>query len=167
MRPEPRMSPSRRRGRHAWYRGRNIVEAVGWLSQECPNRNFVAPRGQEVKERVIAKIPISRPIEARCDLRLPEAALTFRRQSAPVLTSPQYLGAINITAWLYRDKRGVEGIQVNPNTTISELIRQFGPAQTPDAEVGLHSEMKAAECGFSRSFTQGFHNHSPTPGVAF
>jgi hypothetical protein len=39
----------------------------------------------------------------------------------------------------------MEGIQVNPNTTISELLRQFGPADTPDAEVGIHSEGKAAE----------------------
>jgi hypothetical protein len=61
------------------------------------------------------------------------------------LTSARYLGAINVTAWLYRDKRGVEGILVNPNTTIAELLRQFGPADTPDAEVGIHSEGRAAE----------------------
>jgi hypothetical protein len=91
------------------------------------------------------RIPIAKPIEARCDLRLPEAALAFRRRNVPPLTSPQYLGAINITAWLYRDKHGVEGIQVNPNTTIAELVRKFGSAQTPDAEVGFHSEMHAGE----------------------
>ena len=91
------------------------------------------------------KTPIARPCEARCDLRLPEAALTFRRRNAPPLTSPQYLGSINITAWLYRDNRGMEGIQVNPNTTIAELIRRFGRAETPDAEVGFHSEMHTAE----------------------
>jgi hypothetical protein len=34
---------------------------------------------------------------------------------------------------------------VNPNATISELIKQFGPAETPDAEVGIHSIMKATE----------------------
>jgi hypothetical protein len=61
------------------------------------------------------------------------------------LTTAQYLSAINVTAWLYRDKGGVEGIQVNPNTTIAALVRQFGPADTPDAEVGIHSEGKAAE----------------------
>jgi len=33
----------------------------------------------------------------------------------------------------------------NRNTTIAELIKQFGPAETPDAEVGFHSEMRAAE----------------------
>lgn len=91
------------------------------------------------------KIPIARPLEARCDLRLPVAALNFRRRSVPPLTSLGHLGAINITAWLYRDKQGVEGIQVNPNTTIAELIRQFGAAETRDAEVGFHSEMHAAE----------------------
>lgn len=91
------------------------------------------------------KIPNARPSEARCDLRLPEAALTFRKGYTPPLTSSQYLGAINVTAWLYRDEQGVERIQVNPNTTIAELIRQFGPAETPDAEVGFHSEMHAAE----------------------
>ncbi len=61
------------------------------------------------------------------------------------MTSAKYLGAINVTAWLYRDKRGVEGILVNPNTTIAELLSQFGPADTPDAEVGFHSEGRAAE----------------------
>jgi hypothetical protein len=55
------------------------------------------------------------------------------------------LGSINVTAWLYRDKRGVEGIQVNPNVSIAELIRTFGAASTPDAEVGFHSEMMTAE----------------------
>jgi hypothetical protein len=34
---------------------------------------------------------------------------------------------------------------VNPNTTIAELVKQFGPAKTRDAEVGFHSEMHAAE----------------------
>jgi hypothetical protein len=61
------------------------------------------------------------------------------------LITDNFLGAINITAWLYRDKNGSEGIQVNPNTTIAELLRQYGPAETPDAEVGLHSEGKAAQ----------------------
>jgi hypothetical protein len=97
------------------------------------------------KEWVMPKIPNARPPEARCDPRLPQAALAFRRRSAPPLTSAQYLGAINITAWLYRDKQGVVGIQVNPNTTIAELIKRFGRAETPDAEVGFHSEMLAAE----------------------
>jgi len=93
----------------------------------------------------VPKIPIAKPLEARCDMRLPEAALAFRMKNVPPLTSLKYLSAINITAWLYRDKQGVEGIQVNPNTTIVELLRQFGPAATPDAETGIHSEGKAAE----------------------
>src|ERR1700680_496313 len=91
------------------------------------------------------KIPNARPVEARCDTRLPEAALAFRVRNAPPLTSLKYLGQINVTAWLYRDEQGVERIQVNPNTTIAELLMQFGPAATPDAEVGIHSEGKAAE----------------------
>jgi hypothetical protein len=93
----------------------------------------------------VPKIPNAKPLEARCDMRLPEAALAFRRRNAPPLIMAKHLGAINVTTWLYRDKQGIEGIQVNPNTTISELLRQFGPADTPDAEVGIHSEGKAAE----------------------
>jgi len=52
---------------------------------------------------------------------------------------------MNITAWLYRDESGVESIQVNPNIRMEQLRRQFGPPETPDAEVGIHSEMQAAE----------------------
>lgn len=80
-----------------------------------------------------------------CDARLLQAAFHFRIHHSPPLTTAKFLGGINVTAWLYRDKAGVQGIQVNPNTTIEELIREFGPAETPDAEVGFHSEMKAAE----------------------
>jgi len=61
------------------------------------------------------------------------------------LTTPEYLGAFNITAWLYVDKGGHQHVIVNPNVRIAELIRQFGPAETPDAEVGIHSEGIAAE----------------------
>lgn len=91
------------------------------------------------------KIPNARPAGARCDMRLPEAALAYRRKNASPLTTAHYLGAMNVTAWLYGDRNAVEGIQVNPNTTIAELLRHFGPAETPDAEVGIHSEAKAAE----------------------
>jgi len=91
------------------------------------------------------KFPNARPMDARCDMRLPEAALVFRRTNVPALTSLKDLSAINVTAWLYRDQQNVERIQVNPNTTIRELMTQFGPADTPDAEVGIHSEGKAAE----------------------
>lgn len=92
------------------------------------------------------RVPSSRPIDSPwCDARLPEAALAFRMRNNPRLTTPRYLAAINVTAWLYLDKQGVERIQVNPNTTIAELLKQFGPADTPDAEVGFHSEGKAAE----------------------
>lgn len=92
------------------------------------------------------KIPNAKPIDSpRCDPRLPEAALQYRRVNVPPLTSRDALGAINVTAWLYRDQSGVEGIQVNPNVTIAELKRLFGPASTADAEVGFHSEGRAAE----------------------
>lgn len=92
------------------------------------------------------RIPNAMPAESpRCDPRLPEAALRYRRTSNPPLTTRDALGAINVTAWLYRDRNGVEGIQVNPNITIAELVRLFGPAPTPDAEVGFHSEGRAAE----------------------
>jgi hypothetical protein len=92
------------------------------------------------------KTPLSLPRQSTpCDVRLPEAALKFRVRHSPPLTTPKFLGGINVTAWLYRDESGKEGVQVNPNTTIEELIRQFGPAETPDAEVGIHSEAKAGE----------------------
>jgi hypothetical protein len=92
------------------------------------------------------KVPIPRPVDSpRCDPRLPDAALRYRMTASPPPTTREALGAINVTAWLYRDERGVEGIQVNPNVPIAELARIFGPAPTPDAEVGLHSEGRAAE----------------------
>ena len=92
------------------------------------------------------RVPSSRPIDSpRCDPRLPYAAFRYRVAGSPELISRAGLGAINVTAWLYRDKSGVEGIQVNPNVTIAELIRTFGPAPTSDAEVGFHSECLAAE----------------------
>ena len=34
---------------------------------------------------------------------------------------------------------------MNPNVAIAELNRAFGPASTRDAEVGFHSEGRAAE----------------------
>jgi len=92
------------------------------------------------------KIPNAKPIDSpRCDPRLPEAALRYRRTANPPLISREALGAINVTACLYRDRNGFEGIQVNPNVTIAELNRVFGPASTPDAELGFHSEGRAAE----------------------
>ena len=80
---------------------------------------------------------------SRADMRLPNAALKFRADNR--LLTPDDLLHLNITAWLYRDKQGVEGIQVNPNTTIAQLRAQFGPADTRDAEVGIHSEARAGE----------------------
>lgn len=92
------------------------------------------------------RTPNARPLDSPpCDLRLPEAALRYRRTSVPPLTARDALGAINVTAWPYREKNGPVGIQVNPNVTIAEIRRLFGPAPTPDAETGLHSEGMAAE----------------------
>jgi hypothetical protein len=92
----------------------------------------------------VPRIPASFPFDApRCDMRLPEATLAFRRREG--LTSLRDLGAMNLTAWLYRDENGFESIQVNPNITIWQLRQQFGPPETADAEVGIHSEAQAAE----------------------
>ena len=49
------------------------------------------------------------------------------------------LGAINSTDWLYLDKNGVEGIQVNPNVVQAELL----PAQAVDGT----EEFKVTESG--------------------
>jgi len=91
------------------------------------------------------KLPAAMPpfSPADCKLILPEAALKFRIDNG--LTSPENLRRLNITAWLYLDKQGNQGVQVNPNTTIAQLLAQFGPADTRDAEVGIHSEGQAAE----------------------
>lgn len=92
------------------------------------------------------KVPNSKPLGSPpCDPRLPNAAFRYRMAGGPKLMSRAGLGAINVTAWLYRDRLGVEGVQVNPNVTIAELVRTFGPAPTPQAEVGFHSECLAAE----------------------
>jgi hypothetical protein len=92
------------------------------------------------------RTPCSLPIDGpHCDPKSPQEALDRRLRNAPPLTTAKYLGSIHVTTWLYRDKQGVERIIVNPNTTIAELAEQFGPAETADAEVGIHSEGKAAE----------------------
>ena len=111
------------------------------------------------------RTPSSRPMDAlRCDPRLPEATLAFR--NAECLTSLADLGAMNLTAWLYRDESGRESVQVNPNVTISELRQQFGPPETPDAEVGIHSEMQAAQWFLNRPrlrVVQVFSERIPCP----
>jgi hypothetical protein len=83
-------------------------------------------------------------VTLRCDPRLAEAALEYRRQNS--LLSDSALSGINVTAWLYRDASGVEKVQVNPNTTKAELRERF-PLKNSNAngqEVGLHSEQLAA-----------------------
>ena len=115
------------------------------------------------------RIPNARPVDsARCDPRLPEAALRFRRTALPPLLSAEALGAINVTAWLYRGADGSERIQVNPNVTIAELKRLFGPAATPEAEVGFHSEGRAADWFRTRPqlrVLQIFTERVPCPGM--
>ena len=90
------------------------------------------------------KIPNSRPADWKCDLRLPAAALAYRR-TIPELLLPEGLGRINVTAWLYRDDHGETRVQVNPNITIAQIQKEFGKAPTRDAETGVHSEGIAAE----------------------
>ncbi len=90
------------------------------------------------------KTPSSEPEwSTRCDPRLTDAALHYRRINNLLTVSD--LGGINVTAWLYRNQQGVEDVKVNPNITIGQLRSTFGPAATPDAEVGFHSEMMAAD----------------------
>ena len=92
------------------------------------------------------RIPVSYPAwSGPCNVRLPQEALAYRVRQNPPLTTLEYLGGFNITAWLYLDKGGHQHVIVNPNVRIADLIRQFGPADTPDAEVGFHSEFIAAE----------------------
>jgi len=116
---------------------------------------------------MLPRLPSSRPVDSPlCDTRLPQEALAFRMRNSPALITPKYLGAINVTAWLYRDKDGVDRVLVNPNTTIGELLQEFGPAATPDAEVGIHSEGKAAEWFRTRSelrVLQIFSERLPCP----
>jgi hypothetical protein len=85
------------------------------------------------------KMPSSRPEGWKCDPRLTIEALAFRR-SVPGLLSPEGLGRINVTAWLYLDDRGVKQVQVNPNITLTQIRAEFGRAPTRDAETGIHSE---------------------------
>ena len=90
------------------------------------------------------KTPSSWPDDVLpCDPRLPAEALAYRRSEG--LTSDLLLGSINITAWLFRDRNGQTNVKGNPNVTIKEIVKEFGRAETPDAEVGLHSEMLAAK----------------------
>jgi hypothetical protein len=92
----------------------------------------------------VPKTPSSSPASApHCDPRLPQAALDYRRKEA--LTGPAFLSALNVTAWLYRTAAGDTDVQVNPNVPIRDIVAQFGPAATPDAEIGFHSEFLAAE----------------------
>ena len=77
-----------------------------------------------------------------CDSRLPEAALEFRREMA--WTDEESLGRYNVTAWLYRDAQGHQGVQVNPNEPMRNLRKAKG--HDPDLpNVGFHSEFLAAD----------------------
>src|SRR5579875_3734852 len=91
------------------------------------------------------KIPSSRPPGLKCDPRLLTEALAYRRSSNPSLLTPEALGRINVTAWLYLDDHGVRQVKVNPNITIAQIRQEFGRAATRDAEIGIHSEGIAGE----------------------
>lgn len=61
------------------------------------------------------------------------------------MLTPDGLGKINVTAWLYLDDRGKRKVQVNPNITLAQIWKEFGRAPTRDAETGIHSEGIAAQ----------------------
>jgi hypothetical protein len=115
----------------------------------------------------MAKIPSSYPRHAPpCNPTLPEKALQYRFDYPPPLTTDKFLGAFNVTAWLYRDAAGVHNVHLESNTTIEELKRKFGSAETPDAEVGFHSEMLAAQWFLGRlnlQVVQIFSERIPCP----
>ena len=90
------------------------------------------------------RTPSSRPDGWKCDIRLPAAALAYRR-SIPELLAPEGLGRINVTAWLYVDERAERHVKVNPNVTLAQIRNEFGRAPTRDAETGIHSEGIAAQ----------------------
>jgi hypothetical protein len=90
------------------------------------------------------KTPSSRPDGWKCDPRLPIEALAFRR-SIPALLTPEGLGRINVTAWLYLNDAGARQVKVNPNITLAQIRAEFGRAPTRDAETGIHSEGIAGE----------------------
>jgi hypothetical protein len=80
-----------------------------------------------------------------CDKRLPEEALRIRKERNPPLVSDRYLNGFNVSVWLYKNPMGKLDCKGFLNTTIAELNLRFGPAETPDAEVGFHSEMHAGQ----------------------
>lgn len=92
------------------------------------------------------KMPSCRPEWAgACDQRLLDEALRIRLRHNPPLTSERALNGFNVSVWLYRDAAGKLACKGFLNTTIAELNKRFGPAETPDAEVGFHSEMHAGQ----------------------
>jgi Xanthomonas XOO_2897-like deaminase len=90
--------------------------------------------------------------QSRVKVALAEAALKYRIDNN--ITSYKDLCNLNITAWLYLDEQKVERIQINPNITIRQLQAQFGPADTRDAEVGIHSEGQAGQFFLTRQGLQ-------------
>jgi hypothetical protein len=115
------------------------------------------------------KLPLSySDYAAPCDLRLPQKALQYRLDYPPPLTTDRLLNGFNVTAWLFQDKAGKQDIRVALNTTIEELKQKFGPAATPDAEVGFHSEMIAAQWFRGKSHLQVlqiFSERIPCPNM--
>src|SRR5688572_2600071 len=89
------------------------------------------------------RIPSSTPSDWKdrlglppCDPRLPEAALAYRRENG--LTDERSLGTINVTAWLYKDAQGRQGVQVNPNIPIKQL-RSMAPSTRTSRSVSTRS----------------------------
>jgi hypothetical protein len=113
------------------------------------------------------KRPQSFPLDAPpCDPRLLDAALDLRLHHPPPLTTDRFLNGFNVTAWLYQERTGTPAVKAFLNTTIEELVRKFGPAETPDAEVGFHSEMHAAQWFRTKSgiqILQIFSERIPCP----
>lgn len=75
----------------------------------------------------------------------PLVAAAWEFRVAEGLTSQQQLGAMNVTAWLYRDKFGKDEIYVRRNITINEIQVVFDKAATKQAEIGFHAEALAGQ----------------------
>ncbi len=145
-----------------------IARAVSLVSEELANRQTVV-RYAPIGRTNMPKTPSSYPsVATPCDPALPLAAFHFRQHHSPPLTTARFLGGFNVTVWQYQDRSGAKSTQVHLNTTIEELARKFGPAETPDAEVGFHSEMKAGEWFRARSHfkvLQIFSERIPCPNM--
>ena len=78
--------------------------------------------------------------ERRCDRRLPERALAYRKEHN--LLSPADLASYNVTVWWVKNG-SLESWIIERNTRIVDLRNPNAPL--PMTEVGFHSEMLAYE----------------------